>query len=95
MDFFTSGFFWFIEGILTCLMIIGFKLWIEDKKINMPYWKWILFGVWVLLFAFTIAFVGTSLGENEPHAAFNGAVIFGLVTIVSGVGLWRILLIKK
>ncbi len=91
MEFFTSGMFWFLEGIFFCLFIIGFKLWGEDKGLVMPFWKWILLGIWIVLFGFTIAFVGTSLGENEPNAALFGGIIFGLISLVSGVGLWRII----
>jgi len=57
----------------------------------MPFWKWILLGLWALFFGFTIAFVGTNLGEKEPKAALLGGIIFGLLTVISGVGLWRVL----
>ncbi|MFC2157244.1 dehalogenase [Acidobacteriota bacterium] len=95
MSFFNSGLFWFIEGILACLVVIGLKVRMEDKGILMPVWKWLVFGIWVLLLGFTIAFVFTSLGEREPSAALYGGIIFGVITIVSGVGVWRLLHIKK
>jgi len=91
MQFFNSAFFWFMEGVLVCLAVIGFKVWMEDRKIPMPFWKWILLGMWALFFGFTIAFVGTNLGEKEPKAALLGGIIFGLLTVISGVGLWRVL----
>jgi len=87
MDFFTSGMFWFAEGVLTCLMVLGFKAWMEDRGRPMPIWKWLLFGLWVMLAGFTLAFVGTCIGENEPDAALKGGVLFGAVTVVSGVDL--------
>ena len=95
MSFFNSGLFWFIEGILFCTAVIGFKIWMEDRGIPMPFWKWIVLGIWTFLFGFTIAFVGTSLGEKEPQAALIGGIVFGLVTIIAGVGLWRLILIGK
>jgi hypothetical protein len=95
MDFFNSGLYWFIEGVIFCLAVIGFKIWMEDRGVPMPFWKWGLLGIWVLLFGFTIAFVGTSLGEKEPKAALLGGIVFGLITVILGVGLWRILLIGK
>jgi hypothetical protein len=91
MQFFISGWFWFMEGILTCLMVIGLKFTMEDKGIPMPFWKWILFGLWILFVGFTIAFVGTSLGEGEPTAAKMGGILFGLTSTLSGIALWRIL----
>ena len=95
MSFFLSGTFWFIEGVLAVLVVIGLKTWAEDKGVPMSYWKWILFVVWVLFFGFTLAFIGTSLGEGEPHAAVIGGIVFGLISIISGVGLWRLVLTGK
>ena len=42
---------------------------------------------------FTVAFVGTCLGENETHAATQGGLIFGTVVVIAGVVVWRLLLI--
>jgi len=89
--FFTSGLFWFIEGILACLIVIGLKLWMEDRGIPMSAWKWLLVGCWLLGAGFTIAFVGTCLGENETHAATQGGLIFGTIVIIAGVAVWRFL----
>ena len=57
----------------------------------MPVWKWVLFILWIFFLEFVVAFVGTSLGENEPTAATLGGLIFGLIVIISGVALWRVL----
>lgn len=94
MSFFTSGFFWFIEGILACLVVMGFKTWMEDKGVPMNWWKWLLFGLWIIIAGFTIAFIGTSIGENEMTAAVKGGIIFSLFTVISGVGLFRLILKK-
>jgi len=94
MHFFNSGLFWFFEGIFACLVVIGLKIRMEDRGIPMPFWKWILFGLWILFFGFTIAFIGTNIGENEMTAAIRGGLIFGIISIISAVSLWRVLLIK-
>lgn len=91
MKFFNSGLFWFIEGILAVLVFLGFKIWMEDRKVPMPWWKWILLGLWTLYAGFTITFVGTSIGEREMTAALRGGIFFGILAIISGVGLWRLL----
>ena len=91
MEFFNSGFFWLIEGIFLCLVTIGFKMWMEDRAVQLSLWKWVLFVIWVFLFGFTIAFIGTSLGENEITSATKGGLLFGLITVISGAGLWRLL----
>jgi len=56
----------------------------------MPWWKWAAFLVWILFAGFAIAFVGTSLGENEASAAVRGGLFFGIIAVLSGVGVWRI-----
>ena len=89
--FFTSGLFWFIEGILACLVAIGLKLWMEDRGLPMPFWKWVLVAGWFLGLGVTVAFVGTCLGENETHAATQGGMIFGTIVIITGVAVWRLL----
>lgn len=91
MQFFTSGLFWFIEGIFAFFVVLGLKTWAEDRSIPMPWWKWVLSMLWLGLAGFTLAFVGTSLGEGEPHAALMGGIIFGVVSVILGVGLWRLL----
>jgi len=90
-NFFTSGAFWFVEGILVCLVVIGLKIWMEDRGVPMPAWKWILTCGWLVVLGVTIAFVGTCLGEREYHAARQGGLIFGTIVVVTGVILWRLL----
>ena len=93
MQIFNSGMFWFVEGTLFCVMLLGLSAWARDRSVPMPWWKWATFLVWVLFAGFTIAFVGTSLGENEASAAVRGGIFFGIIAVVSGVGVWRIVMI--
>jgi hypothetical protein len=91
MEFFTSGFFWFIEGVLACLAVIGIKLWADDRGLPMPWWKWVVTALWFCLAGFTLALVGTSIGEGEPRAALMGGLFFGVLTVIAGVAFWRLL----
>ena len=91
MEFFTSSFFWFMEGILFCIFLLAVGAWVGERSIPMPWWKWLALVVWIFFSGFTIAFIGTSLGENEPGAALKGGILFGLISVISGVGLWRLL----
>ena len=95
MTFFTSGAFWFVEGILAVLAVIGLKVWMEDRNTPMPPWKWLLVAAWMVLLGFTIAFIGTSVGENELVAAEKGGILFSVICIVTGAGLWRLLQIGR
>jgi hypothetical protein len=56
----------------------------------MQWWKWAAFLMWVLFAGFAIAFVGTSFGENEAGAAVRGGIFFGIIVVIAGVGVWRI-----
>ena len=91
MDFFTSGLFWFVEGVLACLVAVGISLWEKDRGVPMPWWKWVLTAAWFCLLGFTLAMVGTSLGEGEHQAALMGGIIFGVLTVITGVAFWRLL----
>jgi hypothetical protein len=93
MQIFNSGFFWFVEGILFCVMLMGLRAWARDRSVTMFWWKWVAFLVWVLFFGFAVAFVGTSFGENEASAAVRGGIFFGIIALISGVGVWRIVMI--
>ena len=79
MQIFNSGLLWFVEGILLCVMLIGLRAWARDRSVTMRWWKWAAFLVWVLFTGFSIAFVGTSFGENEASAAVRGGIFFGIV----------------
>lgn len=91
MQIFNSGPFWFVEGVLFVLVVVAFRIWMEDKGLPVPWWKWVLLLTWIVLIAFTAAFVGTSLGEGEGTAAIRGGALFGLAALLTGVGLWRVL----
>jgi len=95
MSFFTSGAFWFIEGILAVLAIIGLKVWMDDRNTPMGLWKWILVAAWMLMTGFTIAFIGTSVGENEMVAAQKGGIVFSVACVIAGVVVWRLLQIGR
>ena len=91
MQIFNSGIFWFVEGILFVAVVLGVNAWARDRGTPLSLWKWGLFLAWLLLAGFTVAFVGTSFGEGEPVAAQRGGLLFGLITVISGVGVWRLL----
>jgi hypothetical protein len=91
MWIFDSQLFWFVQGVLACLAVVGFKCWTEDRHIRMAWWKWILVASWIVFVGAALAFVGTSLGEGESRAAIMGALFAGVLGLISAVALWRIL----
>lgn len=95
MDFFLSGTFWFIEGILFTIILISFNVWAKDNKITLSPIKWTAFVLWIFFLGFTIAFVTTSYGEGEPTAGFKGGILFGMITLISGAGILRFILSGK
>jgi len=95
MTFFGSGPFWFFEGILFCLVLLGIRAWAEGRALSVPVWKWALTICWLLYCGFTLAFIGTCLGEAERHAALLGGAFFGLIAVISGVGLYRLVRARK
>ena len=71
--------------------MVAIKLWSQDRGVPMTWWKWILTVLWFCLAGFTLALVGTSLGEGEPRAAAMGGIVFGTLSIIVGVAFWRLL----
>lgn len=92
MQSFNSGFFWFVEGILFVFVILGLAAWARERGVRMSAVKWILFVLWIGLAGFAIAFVGTSFGEGESVAAIRGGLLFGLISVIAGVGVWRVII---
>jgi hypothetical protein len=91
LDFFTTGTFWFIMGILTVGVFAGAKIMFEDRGFTMSWWKWTLAGLWWLLLFATLAAPMTLLAEREPKGAWGVLGILGVITFILGVGLWRLL----
>ena len=91
MAFLTSGAFWFVEGVLFALVILALRAWLEDRGRVLSWWKWVLVLAWMALVGFTLAFIGTSLGENEPTAALRGGILFGTISVFAGVAVWRVI----
>jgi hypothetical protein len=92
--FLTSGFFWFLMGIIFVIVVIGFKAFADDKGWVITWWKWLLAAIWYAIFSITLLGWGTLIGENESGAGLK-FFLFGLVvSIILGVGLWRLLVIK-
>jgi hypothetical protein len=74
------------------VVILALSAWAREKGIRMSAAKWVLFVLWLLLVGFTIVFVGTSFGEGESVAAIRGGLLFGLISVIAGVGVWRVII---
>jgi uncharacterized SAM-binding protein YcdF (DUF218 family) len=88
---FDSGLIWFILGILLVLVVAGARVWAEDLKLAMNWWKWLLVGLWYGLLNFSIAVPFTFWGENESKGALSLLLFLGVITIILGVGLFTLL----
>jgi len=87
--------FWIVMGLIYALVISGAKLWAEDLGLKMNWWKWLLSAMWYAMLSITVAGGATLLAENETQAAYYMWGFFGLITLVLGIGLWRLLLIGR
>lgn len=91
MSFFTSGTFWFIEGIFFVVLILALRSWLKQKGTAMTWWKWILLVIWIFMAGFTAAFIGTNLGEGETTAALRGGGASAVIVLVYALVLMRVL----
>jgi heme/copper-type cytochrome/quinol oxidase subunit 2 len=83
--------FWFVLGLLFVLIAAGAKMWAEDLKLKMTWWKWALVALWYGMLNFTLAVPFTFIGENESGAAVYLLLFLGVVTLILGVGLFSFL----
>ncbi len=91
MGFFTSGLFWFIEGILFIVLLIALRSWLKTKGAAMKWWKWLLLVIWIFFAGFTAAFIGTNIGEGEYTAALRGGGVSAILVLVYALVLLRVL----
>jgi len=75
------------------LALVGFCLYHyqKDKGRALPWWKWLLAMLWVSLFFLVTFIIGTFIGEGMPQAALPGSLFFGVILLIPGVLLWRLL----
>jgi hypothetical protein len=92
--FWDGNIFWFLMGLIFVLVAAGFKAFAEDKGWVLNWWKGLLAVIWYWIPMLTIYAAATLAGENEASAGWK-FLLFGLVvSIILGVGLWRLLAAK-
>lgn len=89
--FFNGNAFWLINGILLVLIVFAVNYFAEDRGWIMSWWKWLLMGIWYLIFSTSFYAWGTLIGENFPGAGFWTLLSGLFVSVILGVGLWRLL----
>lgn len=84
--------FSFIIGAVTSLVVAGAVAWAKDLGLRMTWWKWLLGILWYILLNFFIFLDFTMMGEGEMGAGLRMLVFQGIIMIILGVGLSRLLL---
>lgn len=89
--FFNGNIFWFLMGLLFVVVVAGIKIFAEDQGWTQTWWKWLLSVVWYLAF-FGMSFYawGTFIGEGFPNAGFRLGMLGLFISVLLGVGLWRL-----
>lgn len=89
--FFTSNLFWFLMGMAAILIAFGFKYFAEDRGWTLNWWKWLLCITWYGIFSLSFYTYGILAGENEGDAGLKIFLLGMFISLVFGVGLWRLL----
>ena len=92
--FLNSGLFWFFMGMITILVGVGFKAFANDRGWVLNWWKWLLSIIWYAIFSLSVLSFSTLSGENEGSAGVKILFLGLFISIVLGVGLWRLLGLK-
>lgn len=90
-EIFREPLFWMLMGVCYTLIVISASVWAKDLGLKMNFWKWLFAIFWFLLLTTTIAGGFTLIGENESHAGTYFLGFFGVIDVVLGVALWRVL----
>ena len=93
--FFNSGIFWFLTGILFVVVPAGFRAFARDRGWIVSWWKGTLAIAWYCVFMLSFYAWGTLIGENEGVAGFRILILGLFLALVSGIGLWRLMAMKK
>ena len=87
--------FWIIMGLIYALIILSAKIWAEDLKLKMLWWKWVLVSLWYVIVSICIAGAFTLFGEDELKAGYYFLGISALVFFIFGFAVWRVLIHNK
>jgi len=90
--FTTSMLLMLIIGLVTVPLIIGAVTLAKDMRLKMNWWKWTLSGLWYSFLIFSVYLCFTFMGEGEVAAGWKMLLFLGVILIVLGVGLIRLLL---
>lgn len=82
----------FITGVLTIPVIWGAMVWSGDMGLQMTWWKWLLAVLWYTLLIFFVFMDFTLMGEGETGAGWKLLAFEGVIMIILGVGLARLLM---
>jgi hypothetical protein len=89
-----KSFFWIAMGLAYALLIAGAPSIASDLELQMNWWKWLLSGLWYLLFSIGIAGSFTLMGEREPGAGKNALISTLVIMGILAVGLVFVLIRK-
>ena len=78
-------------GVLIALFFMGIKYWLADANIKMNGWKWSVLSGWFFFLALTVAAAFTLMGEGEWAAGKRFLLFFGIVLLLAGSGIWKLL----
>ena len=92
--FFSSGFFWMLMGVILVLVAAGFKSFANERGWVITWWKGLLALLWYGIFTLSFYAWGTLAGENEAGAGFKLFLVGLFVSLLLGVGLWRLFAAK-
>ena len=81
----------FIIGALSGLVVAAAIAWARDLGLKMNWWKWLSAGLWYILLIFSVLSSFTLIGEGEPSAGMRMIFFMGVITIILGVGVARVI----
>lgn len=84
--------FAFFVGALTGPIVWAALALVKKFKLAMTWWKWMLAILWYFLLIFSVLLSFTMVGEGEEVAGMKILLFLGVILLILGVGLFRIIL---
>jgi len=81
--------FYYFLGILSAVLVCLVLGQMKRRRIKIRWWGWLLSSLWLVYTLFVIAMTFTLIQESAGRAALVSFVIFGFLSAVTAVLLFR------
>jgi len=87
--------FYFFLGAVSVSLAYFFTGYMKRRQLRFKWWGWLLSFLWLVYTLFVAAMAFTLFRESAPRAALVSLVVFGFVSVITAVVLFRFVLLQE